>query len=424
MMHHDEDEEVEMLLLHHRRRPPPSSSSSSSSNTRARTPSSSSFAYHHPQYRHGGSGGGGGGGPPWRRAWRGGIAFMLRLSMLPSLADKWTSHATLFGVLLSSPVSAALLLLALYGVILVLWVPLYVLALLISTPGVYLTVGGGLYYLGRTVARSLTFPGTLPNVLRGLEQEYSAQTVRKLDHCIGRIKEWAIDLRLLHAAAASSLHLPTPSRLGRTHLEVSFMRKHLLSTLRAALGGLVDDEDLSSDRLKKELKLSDTACRLAYQVKRVLGNVVWGIDAALPFATQRVGSSSSSSSSSSSLLPSPTLLADTDKALELLSTALEELHRLLPQLAPPPTHPPPPSQQTQEGGGGGGGLWEGLKGWYTAKYRRWDNILGLHLMREELCQRWKVGTPPTHPPTHPATHPTHPPTHPSTHREREKVHSS
>jgi len=43
--------------------------------------------------------------------------------------------------------------LAVYGAILVIWLPLYFLSLLLTTPGVYLGVFGGIYALGRYVGK-------------------------------------------------------------------------------------------------------------------------------------------------------------------------------------------------------------------------------------------------------------------------------
>ncbi|KAM3567675.1 hypothetical protein VYU27_010184, partial [Nannochloropsis oceanica] len=290
--------------------------------------------------------------------------------------------------------SAALLMLAIYGAILVVWLPLYFLSLLLTTPGVYLGVGGGIYALGRYVARSLTFPGTLPHVMRGLEQEYALQTTRKLEHCVGRIREWASDLRLLLSASSSSLLLPLPSRLPRTHLEVSFLHKHLLLVLRAALQSLIDDDHLTPDRLRHELKLSQSASRLAYEFKRVLESVVWAMEVALPYADQQVAGARVDPHS-------PTLLAHTDKALEVLVDSLEELRRLLPSLSRLPSSssssaPPSSSSTTAAATGGGreggreGGLWAFVQAWVRAKHSRWDSILGSQLMRQELIHRWNA----------------------------------
>lgn len=44
----------------------------------------------------------------------------------------------------------------------------------------------------RNAARSLTFPGAGPMILRALESEYAAQTGRRLEHCALRVKVFVV----------------------------------------------------------------------------------------------------------------------------------------------------------------------------------------------------------------------------------------
>jgi hypothetical protein len=65
-------------------------------------------------------------------------------------------------------------------------------------------------------------------------------------------QEYCTDLHQILTAPLSP-----PPRLSRTHLEVTFLHKHLLCVLVSALRTLIDDPQLSANRLKNELKLSE-----------------------------------------------------------------------------------------------------------------------------------------------------------------------
>lgn len=100
--------------------------------------------------------------------------------------------------------------------------------------------------MGVGAARTLSYPGNVPTVLRDIEVEYAAQMVRKLDHCsvklkvrreragtetneetgmrlivravllVGGLQEWVADLRVVVNTTIPTLH----PLLSRHHLEV------------------------------------------------------------------------------------------------------------------------------------------------------------------------------------------------------------
>ena len=51
-----------------------------------------------------------------------------------------------------------------------------------------LTASVVVFGVGAGAARTLSYPGNVPTVLRDIEVEYAAQMVRKLDHCSVKLK--------------------------------------------------------------------------------------------------------------------------------------------------------------------------------------------------------------------------------------------
>jgi hypothetical protein len=97
-----------------------------------------------------------------------------RALLMASLADKLAFHNSFFGFVISSPQvraglpslastcgttraclscwqSTAMVVLGLYAIMLSVWFPLYVLSFTITVPGVYIFIGGSIYYGGRTI---------------------------------------------------------------------------------------------------------------------------------------------------------------------------------------------------------------------------------------------------------------------------------
>ncbi|EWM27424.1 hypothetical protein Naga_100899g3, partial [Nannochloropsis gaditana] len=71
-----------------------------------------------------------------------------RLVRVPTLAEKW-GGLTLFGVLVGNPQIAAGLLLLLYAIVLVFWLPLYFLSQLLTPLGVLAALAGACLAIGR-----------------------------------------------------------------------------------------------------------------------------------------------------------------------------------------------------------------------------------------------------------------------------------
>ena len=82
-----------------------------------------------------------------------------------------------------------------YLVVLVIWFPLWLLSLLISETGTWLALAGGIFWLGRQLARYLSYPGCFATVTRDIEKDYSRRLVQKLDATAQALWAWGQDLR-------------------------------------------------------------------------------------------------------------------------------------------------------------------------------------------------------------------------------------
>mmetsp|Transcript_11682 Transcript_11682/g.25596 ORF Transcript_11682/g.25596 Transcript_11682/m.25596 type:complete len:1292 (-) Transcript_11682:60-3935(-) len=118
-----------------------------------------------------------------------------RLLAQTAAADKLHQY-TLPTLLLQNAKYATLAFLAIYLlVLLLLWIPLYLLSQLLSEPGVYLFVLASLAYGGKCLLRLLAFPGTNVKVYGEIENEFGKYSCGMLESGAGAIDDFAKSLR-------------------------------------------------------------------------------------------------------------------------------------------------------------------------------------------------------------------------------------
>lgn len=113
---------------------------------------------------------------------------LLRLLRMQSAAD---SLPHLVQMIVSNGKITTVSFVALYLVCLVLWLPFWLLALLVTEWGVYaLSVAGG-YFIGRCIIRMIAFPGASRKVSTDIEKEFAKYSVRMLQSGVQSFAEVA-----------------------------------------------------------------------------------------------------------------------------------------------------------------------------------------------------------------------------------------
>lgn len=152
-----------------------------------------------------------------------------------SQADAMSDHlwSPLY-MLASSPKGALAVVLAVYLVIALLWMPLKLLSLLITESGTYLVLLGLFYKFGNTVALYLSFPGCFKTVQRDIEKEYSRRVLQKIDLATQAIAAWGGDLRDGPSASGE------PSGYQTRHATALWFQREVVAVLRESLELVVD----------------------------------------------------------------------------------------------------------------------------------------------------------------------------------------
>lgn len=170
--------------------------------------------------------------------------------------DALSDHlwAPLF-MLASSPKGALAFVLAVYIIIVLLWIPLKLISLVISEKGTYLVLLGLFYKFGNTVALYLSFPGCFKTVQRDIEKEYSRRVLQKIDLATQAIALWAGDLRDGPSAGGDPMNFQT------RHATALWFQREVVSVLREAIELVVDvgDGNVKPSGLGGPLSLSPAA---------------------------------------------------------------------------------------------------------------------------------------------------------------------
>jgi len=126
-----------------------------------------------------------------------------RLLIRPVLADRLAQYP-LLQALSTNGRHAALGFLAAYLLsVLLIWIPLWLLSLMVTEWGVYFLLLSGAAYGGRCLLRLLAFPGTNVRVYGEIENEFARYGCRMLEGGCGAIEDFAKSLRAAGSAVSS-----------------------------------------------------------------------------------------------------------------------------------------------------------------------------------------------------------------------------
>lgn len=213
-------------------------------------------------------------------------SWLQRVMLAESLADRlWRP----WSFLVQSPRGAVLVVVVVYAVFLLVYLPFYLLSLVITTEGTYVVLLLGIHRLGRLLAQYLSYPGSFKTVQRDIERDYSRRLCAKLEHAVMHIAGWAQSL-------PAGPRAPPHQDLVDLHTEVTRFTVPGLRVLRDALGelGFASDVDgasrpdrrLQSDELPATL--SERARTEATGLCRLLTRVLASVEQLTPTAERLV----------------------------------------------------------------------------------------------------------------------------------------
>ncbi len=158
------------------------------------------------------------------------------------MADKLSQYSLLNAILLNGKYIPIGFLGTYILFLSVIWIPLWVLAQLISELGVYLLFISCIIFGGRCLLRLLAFPGTNVRVYGEIEKEFAKYSCKMLEGACTAVEEFAMSLlELANNNASSSMTTTTDSSLSSTYNRVQVYKNQVLGVFWEVLHCLYED---------------------------------------------------------------------------------------------------------------------------------------------------------------------------------------
>ena len=158
-----------------------------------------------------------------------------------TLSERISKQNSIIKLILLNPSIVILILNAIYVVFIILFVPLWGISYLLSTSVTILVFILLIILLARCVARTMTFPGSLPSVQRDISIEYIKKTLKILININNYITVYISTLILIHSAASG----PGPEKIGRYDKRAIIQQREEIRILLLELKSYIDIIELS-----------------------------------------------------------------------------------------------------------------------------------------------------------------------------------
>ena len=150
---------------------------------------------------------------------------LFRFARIPTMADALPS---IVQIVTTSGKLSALAFFAIYFALILLWLPFWLLAFLVTEIGVYVLSVATVFYRGRAVIRMIAFPGASSKVVSEIESEFAKYSVRMLVSAANCLRELATAV------------VSTDEASNRSNSELQILWKRSKSYRDRALGVYLD----------------------------------------------------------------------------------------------------------------------------------------------------------------------------------------